>query len=153
MTGPRLRLERLEAGAVSADGRSVFFRVVGTGGETVTLEMDHRDLHPAIAYLAGLGGHAAAAREEVAPATFGHTDRVDARPIESSDIGLVRGLETGEILLVARLFGFDLAFTATRPQLAALHREIERALPRSALDPSHHHQHDHHGHDRRRGSG
>lgn len=139
-----LTLDRLEKPSVAADGSSVSFRVRDAAGEGVEIVCGTVDLERVIAYLAGLGGQAAARRPDVTPAFFGNTDRVLAEPIETSDIGLVRGLEDGEVILVARMFGFDLGFTVTQPQLAALHREIERALPRSALvKTDHHHHHDH----------
>lgn len=148
MTGPRFRLDRLEAGAAAPDGTAVSFRIVGAGGERVTLDCGHDDLGPLIAFAAGLGREAAALRAEVTPATFGDSDKVSVEPIATSDVGLMRDLETGEVVLVARMSGFDLGFTVTAPQLAALHREIERALPRSALAPAgDHHHHHHHGHD------
>ncbi len=141
----RITLDRLEKPSVATDGDSVSFRVCGAAGEGVEIECRTDDLERMIAYLTGLGGQAAARRPDVTPNFFGNTDRVLAEPIETSDIGLVRGLEDGEVILVARMFGFDLGFTVTQPQLAALHREIERALPRSALVKTdrHHHHHDH----------
>lgn len=153
MTGRRFRLDRLEAGAAAPDGSAVSFRVVGAGGERVTLECGHGDLGPLIAFAAGLGREAAQARAEVTPATFGDGDKVSVEPIQTSDVGLMRDLETGEVVLVARMSGFDLGFTVTAPQLAALRREIERALPRSALAPADDHHHHHHRHDRGRDGG
>ena len=140
----RLTLDRLENPSVSADGGSVRFTVRDAAGEGVDIACRAGDLERVIGYLAGLGGQAAARRPGVAPRFFGNTDRVLAEPIETSDVGLVRGLEDGELILVARMFGFDLGFTVTAPQLAALHREIERALPRSALVRTDHHHHHHH---------
>ncbi len=141
----RITLHRLEKPSVAPDGGSVSFRVRDAADESVEIECRTDDLERVIAYLAGLGGQAAARRLDVTPTFFGNTDRVLAEPIETSDIGLLRGLEDGEVILVARMFGFDLGFTVTQPQLAALHREIERALPRSALVKTdhHHHHHDH----------
>ena len=140
----RLALDRLENPSVSADGGSVAFTIRDEDGAGVEIACRAEDLERIVGYLAGLGGQAAARREDVTPSFFGNTDRVLAEPIRTSDVGLARGLEDGEVILVARMFGFDLGFTVTRPQLAALHREIERALPRSALAKTdHHHHHDH----------
>lgn len=140
----RLALERLEDPSVSADGGSVSFTIRDAAGAGVEIACRADDLERIVGYLAGLGGQAAARRPDVTPRFFGNTDRVLAAPIETSDVGLVRGLEDGAPILVARMFGFDLGFTVTAPQLAALHREIERALPRSALvKHDHHHHHDH----------
>ena len=140
-----IELDRLENPGVAPDGGSVSFDVRDSAGDGARIVCRTDDLERAIAYLAGLGGQAAARRPDVAPSFFGNTDRVLAEPIETSDVGLARGLEDGEVILVARIFGFDLGFTVTQPQLAALHREIERALPRSALVKTdhHHHHHDH----------
>ena len=138
----RLALDRLDNPSVSADGTGVSFTVRDANGAGVEIACRADDLERIIGYLAGLGGQAAARRADVTPRSFGNTDRVLAAPIETSDVGLVRGLEDGDLVLVARMFGFDLGFTVTGPQLAALHREIERALPRSALvktDPHHRH--------------
>ena len=142
---PRISLDRLDSPSVAADGASVSFRVRDAAGEGAEIVCRADDLERMIAYLAGLGGQAAARRQDVTPQFFGNTDRVLAEPIQTSDVGLARGLEDGEVILVARMFGFDLGFTVTQPQLAALHREIERALPRSALVKTdhHHHHHDH----------
>lgn len=140
----RITLDRLEEPSVAPDGGSVSFRVRGAADEGVEIECRSDDLERVIAYLAALGGQAAARRPDVSPGSFGNTDRVLTEPIETSDVGLVRGLEDGEVILVTRMFGFDLGFTVTRPQLAALYREIERALPRAALvKTDHHHHHDH----------
>ncbi len=140
-----IELDRLENPSVSPDGASVSFDVRDAAGDGARIVCRADDLERTIAYLAGLGGQAAARRPDVTPRFFGNTDRVLAEPMETSDVGLVRGLEDGEVILVARMFGFDLGFTVTGPQLAALHREIERALPRSALVKTdhHHHHHDH----------
>ena len=140
-----IELDRLENPRVAPDGGSVSFDLRPSAGDGARVVCRTDDLQRVIAYLAGLGGQAAARRPDVTPSFFGNTDRVLAEPIETSDVGLVRGLEDGEVILVARMFGFDLAFTVTQPQLAALHREIERALPRSALAKTdhHHHHHDH----------
>ncbi len=139
----RLALDRLENPSVSADGGGVAFTIRDEHGTGVEIACRADDLERIVAYLAGLGGRAAARRGDVTPSFFGNTDRVLAEPIQTSDVGLARGLEDGEVILVARMFGFDLGFTVTRPQLAALHREIERALPRSALVKTDHHHHDH----------
>ena len=139
----RLTLDRLENPSVSADGSSVAFTIRGEDGAGAEIACRAEDLERFIGYLVGLGGQAASRRADVTPRFFGNTDRVLAAPIETSDVGLVRGLEDGEVILVARMFGFDLGFTVTAPQLAALHREIERALPRSALVKTDHHHHDH----------
>ena len=140
-----IELDRLANPRVAPDGGSVSFEVRDAAGDGAKIVCRAADLERTIAYLAGLGAQAASRRPDVTPRFFGNTDRVLAEPIETSDVGLVRGLEDGEVILVARLFGFDLAFTVTQLQLAALHREIERALPRSALAKSdhHHHHHDH----------
>lgn len=139
-----IELDRLENPRVAPDGGSVSFEVRDAAGDGVEVVCRAGDLDRVIAYLAGLGGQAAARRPDVTPGFFGNTDRVLAEPIETSDVGLVRGLADGEVVLVARMFGFDLAFAVTQSQLAALYREIERALPRSALVKSdHRHHHDH----------
>ena len=139
-----IELDRLENPSAAPDGESISFRIRDAAGESVEIVCRTDDLERVIAFLSGLGGQAAARRPDVTPKFFGNTDRVLAEPIETSDVGLARGLEDGEVILVARMFGFDLGFTVTQPQLAALHREIERALPRSALvKTDHHHHHDH----------
>ncbi len=139
----RITLERLENASVSEDGGSVSFTVRDPSGSGAEIVCRADDLERFVAYLAGLGARAAVRRPDVTPRFFGNTDRVLAEPMETSDIGLARGLEDGAVILVARLFGFDLGFTVTRPQLAALHREIERTMPRAALAPADHHHHDH----------
>ena len=141
-----LSLERLDRPGVSEDGKRVSFRILGAGGEAVEIECDHTDLLAMIRYMMGLGRNAAAARQDVTPRSFGHGDKVSIAPIETSDIGLMRDMESSELVLVARMFGFDLGFTVTSRQLAALHGEIERAVPRSVLVPTDHHHH-HHDHD------
>jgi hypothetical protein len=70
--------------------------------------------------------------------------------MDVSDVGLMRGMESDEIVLVARMSGFDLGFSVNAAQLCALHKEIERVVPRAVLraDDHHHHGDDHHhGHD------
>ncbi len=151
MSERRLSLDRLDRADVSEGGRRASFRILGDSGESVDVECGHADLPPMIRYLTGLGRNAAAARQDVTPQSFGHSDKVSVEPIETSDIGLMRDIDSSELVLVARMFGFDLGFTVTPHRLAALYREIERAVPKSILAPGdhhdHHHGHDHHGHD------
>ena len=149
MNRQKLDLDRLEAASVADDGTRLSFRIMGTGGEVVEVGCGHTDLLPIIGFMVGLGGNAAAARAEVTPRSFGTSDKLGIEPIETSDIGLMRDMESAELVLVARMFGFDLSFTVTPHQLAALYHEIARALPKSVLVPSdHHHHHDHdHDHD------
>jgi len=150
MSVQRIDLNRLDKARVAPDGTGVSFQVVGSDGEALEITCDHSDLLPLIGYMIGLGQAAAARRGEVTPQAFGDTDRVTIEPIQTSDIGLMRELGSDELVLVARMFGFDLSFTVTRDQLAALHEEIERALPKSMLvKTDHHHHHDHENdHDR-----
>jgi len=142
----RITLERLENPSVSEDGGSVSFTVRDPSGAGTEIVCRADDLERFVAYLAGLGAQAATVRPDVTPRFFGNTDRVPAEPMETSDIGLARGMEDDAVILVARLFGFDLGFTVNRPQLAALYREIERTMPRAALAPGEHHHHHHHDH-------
>ena len=105
-----LNLDRLEAATVGEDGRQLSFRIRGTEGEAVDVGCGDADLLPLIRFMIGLGGNAACVREEVTPQTFGTSDKVAIEPIETSDIGLMRDMESAELVLVARLFGFDLSF-------------------------------------------
>ncbi len=147
MNQQHMSLDRLDRPGISEDGMRVSFRVLGAGGEAVEVECGHADLAAMIRYMVGLGRNAAAAREDVAPKSFGHSDKVSIEPIETSDIGLMRDMESAQLVLVARMFGFDLGFTVTPHQLAALHKEIARAVPKSILAPTDHHHHHPHDHD------
>ena len=91
-----IELDRLENPRVAQDGGSVSFDLRASGGDGARVVCRADDLERVIAYLAGLGGQAAARRPDVTPTAFGDTDRVLAEPIETSDVGLVRGLEAGE---------------------------------------------------------
>ena len=122
MSSCKVVLDRLDSPTVSDDGRQVSFRVCGVDREAVEIGCDHADLLPLIAYLIGLGGRAATAREGVAPQSFGYSDKLSIEPIQASDVGLMRDMESSELVLVARLFGFDLSFTVTPHPLAALLR-------------------------------
>lgn len=153
MDEPAITLASLDEALVSGDGAEVSFRVRGESGDAVRIACAAGDVERMVAFLIGLAQQAAHRRGGVAPRFFGNTDKVTAEPLEASDVGLMRGMETGEVVLVARLFGVDLAFSVTTPQLAALHREIGRVVPRSMLAPDEHdhhhhgHGHHHHGHD------
>ena len=149
--GP-LVLTGLSRAAAAADGSRVRFRIEGRGGRHVDVDCDHADLERIIAYLIGTGQLAAARRPQVTPHRFGGADNVTVSPIETSDLGFMRGMASDEIVLVARMFGFDLGFAVTPFQARALHGEIERMLPRAMLRPDEHrHGHDHgHRHDRGR---
>jgi hypothetical protein len=144
-----LELARLSGAAVSEDGETLRFRIEGDDGSRVEISCRHGDLENIIHYMIQLGQNSAARRGQVTPHHFGNTDRVDTSPLELSDIGLMKGLETDDAVLVARMSGVDLGFQVTPHQLRALHAEIERILPASMLHPSdHHHHHDHdHDHD------
>ncbi len=137
-----IELARLADAETDAAGNTVRFRIEGKDGDAVTIVCDQADLEPIIHYMIQLGRLSAARRTDVTPRGFGHTDRVETSPVAVSDIGLMRGLETDEGVLVARMDGFDLGFQVTPAQLRALHAEIERVLPASMLRPSDHHHHD-----------
>jgi hypothetical protein len=143
-----IQLDRLADAATSADGRRVRFAVHGGDGRSVEIACDHGDIEKLIHFLVQLGRLSADRRGRVAPRFFGHSDNITVSPMEVSDVGLMRGLESDEIVLVARMSGFDLGFSVNAPQLRALHREIERVLPRAVLHADDHHHHgDHPDHD------
>lgn len=144
MTESVLALSRLTDAAVSEDGETLHFSVEGQDGSKVEISCGHRDLESIIHYMIQLGQTSAARRSQVTPHQFGATDRVETSPLEISDIGLMKGLETDDAVLVARMSGVDLGFQVSPYHLKALHAEIERILPAAMLRPSdHHHHHDH----------
>ncbi len=143
-----LTLDRLADATISDDGRTVQFDVRARDGRAVAVSCDHGDLESIIHFLVRLGQLSAERRREVTPHSFGHSDNVIVSPIETSDVGLMRAMESDDAVLVARMSGFDLGFSVTPYQLRALHKEIERALPHSFLHASDHHHGDHdHGPD------
>jgi hypothetical protein len=141
-----LELARLTHATVSEDGENIGFVVEGRDGRKLEIACDHRDLEGIIHYMIQIGRNSAARREQVTPHQFGNTDRVETVPLEVSDIGLMKDLETSDGVLVTRMSGFDLGFKVTPYQLRALHKEIERILPDSILHPKDHHHHDDDGH-------
>jgi hypothetical protein len=147
MTETVLHLSRLTDAAVGEDGQTVQFGIEGQDGRKVEISCDHRDIASVIHYMIQLGRNSAARRGQVTPHQFGNTDRVETSPLEVSDIGLMKDLETSDGVLVARMSGFDLGFKVTPFQLRALHAEIERILPNSVLHPKDHHHHDDHNDD------
>jgi hypothetical protein len=150
MTESVLELSRLTGASVSDDGETVQFGIEGRDGRGVEISCDQRDIESVIHYMIQLGRNSAARRGQVTPHQFGATDRVETSPLECSDIGLMKDLESSDGVLVARMSGFDLGFKVTPFQLRALHAEIERILPESVLHPKDHHHHDdddHHHHD------
>ncbi len=139
-----LQLSRLTHAAVSEDGETVSFAIEGRDGRKVQISCGQRDIESIIHYMIQLGQNSAARRGQVTPHQFGNTDRVETSPLEVSDIGLMKDLESSDGVLVARMSGFDLGFKVTPFQLRALHAEIERILPDTVLRPKdHHHHHDH----------
>ena len=143
MVDEPLHVARLSDGATDDDGATVRFRIEAVDGRTVDLSCDHDQIERLIHFLAGLGRMSADRRPDVTPHQFGPTDKVTVSPLEISDVGFMRGLESDEAVLVVRLFGFDLGFSVTPAQLRALHAEIERMVPKSALQPHDHHHHHH----------
>ncbi len=143
-----LELLRLTGASVSDDGETVHFQIDGRDGRRVEIACDHRDLDGIIRYMIQLGQISAARRDQITPHQFGKTDRVETNPMEITDIGLMKGLETSDAVLVARMSGVDLGFQVSPYHLKALHGEIERILPSSMLRPAdHHHHHDDHSHE------
>ena len=138
-----LHVARLSEGAADEDGATVRFRIEAVDGRTADLSCDQNKIESLIHFLTGLGQISAYRRTDVTPHQFGPTDKVTVSPLEISDVGFMRGLESDEAVLVVRMFGFDLGFSVTPSQLRALHAEIERMLPKSSLQPrDHHHHHD-----------
>ena len=142
-----LEIARLTGAGVDDDGEVVRFRIESTDGRTVDVSCDHARIEGLVHYFAQLGQLSAARRGDVTPHRFGPTDKVTVSPLEASDVGFMRAMDSDEAVLVVRMFGFDLGFSVTPFQLRALHAEIERMLPQSALRPDDHHHHDH-GHHR-----
>ncbi len=153
MENEPLHVARLGAAATDDDGATVRFRIEAADGRAVDLTCDHHQIEHLIHFFAGLGRLSADRRAEVTPHRFGPTDKVTVDPIPISDVGFMRGMETEEAVLVVRIFGFDLGFSVTPFQLRALHAEIERMVPKSALLPDDHHHHHHHHHDDDDGGG
>jgi hypothetical protein len=150
-----LDLERMSGAAASADGRTVRFEIHGHDGQRVAVCCVPGELEKMIHFLVHLGQLAAERRHTIAPRYLGPSDNITVAPIEVSDVGLMRAMEADDVVLVARMSGFDLGFSVTPYQLRALHKEIERVVPRAMLhaDDHHHHHgdgdHDHkheHGH-------
>jgi hypothetical protein len=141
-----IQLDRLAHASTSPDGRSVRFAVHGADGQSVEVACDHGDIEKLIHFLVQLGQRSAERRSQVTPHFFGHSDNITVSPMDVSDVGLMRGMESDEIVLVARMSGFDLGFSVSAAQLGALHKEIERVVPRAMLhaDDHHHHGDDHH---------
>jgi hypothetical protein len=147
MENEPLHIARLSAAATTDDGATVQFRIEAADGRAAEVSCDHDRIEHLIHFFAGLGRLSADRRPEVTPHQFGATDKVTVDPIEISDVGFMRGLEAEEAILVVRMFGFDLGFSVTPAQLRALHAEIERMMPKSALRPDDHHHHHDHDHD------
>ncbi len=145
-----LELARLIGAEVSDNGETIQFGIEGRDGRKVDISCDYRDLESIIHYMIQLGQNSAARRNQVTPHQFGHTDRVETSPLVISDIGLMKGLEDSDGVLVARMSGVDLGFQVSPYHLKALHAEIERIMPESMLHPKDHHHHDddpNHSHD------
>lgn len=144
MTDRIIELARLSGAASSDDGATTRFRIEGRDGAHVDIACDVADLERIVHYMVELGRLAAAAQEAATPHRFGHSDRVVANPIDISDVGLMREVDSDRAMLVLRMHGFDLGFTVEPADLKALHGEIERILPGHVLHPDdHHHHHDH----------
>jgi hypothetical protein len=143
MTDATLHIACLTDADASDDGSTVNFRIEAGDGRAVAVACDYDRLEGLIHYIVQLGQLSADRRSDVTPHQFGPTDNITVSPLEISDVGFMRGLESDEAVLVVRLFGVDLGFSVTPPQLRALHAEIERILPKSMLQPDdHHHHHD-----------
>jgi len=151
-----LDLDSLTGAQASADGQTVRFEARGRDGRGMAISCVPGDLEKIVHFIVQLGQLSAERRHQVTPHSFGHSDNITVAPIETSDVGLMRAMESDDVVLVARMSGFDLGFSVTPFQLRALHKEIERVLPRAMLhaDDHHHgdgdHDHGHHHHDHHR---
>jgi hypothetical protein len=149
-----ITLDRLDGAATSDDGRTVQFDVRARDGSAVAVSCGHGDLESIIHFTIQLGQLSAERRSQVAPHSLGRSDNITVSPIDTSDVGLMRAMESDYVVLVARMAGFDLGFSVTPYQLRALYKEIERVLPRNMLHADeHHHHHGDPGHDHHHGHG
>lgn len=138
-----VRLARLSGATSTEDGHRVGFTIEGEDGGDTAVDCAHEDLEGIIQFLAALGSAAAQQRPDVTPSMVGATDVVNISPMEISDLGFMQERETGEAVLVMRMWGFDLGFRLSPDQLIGLKKEFDRLFPSGVKDDHDHHHHHH----------
>lgn len=142
----QLTLLRMAAPAPDESGATVRFRIEGKDDRSVDIDCDPDQMENVIGFLIELARDAAERRSAQERNSFSRAETVDVTPNPVSAATFMVDPDSSEIMLLLRMFGFDLGFSLTPEHLAALKRELDRILPALGIkEPSHHHHgHDHH---------
>ena len=138
-------LRSMAAAEPDDTGEALRFTVHGEGDRGVTIECPHDQVENMIPFLIDLARDAAARRKEEPRSSFARAEQLDVDPAAISHASFMVDPEINDIVLVLRMFGFDLGFSLTPEHLAGLKRELDRILPALGIEEKRpHHGHDHH---------
>lgn len=144
MSNERVILQSMAAGPKDETGESIRFLIKGMDGQEIDLECPHGLIEQVVRFLVESASEAAARQPHQVRNSFARGERVDVDPVPISHATFMADPEKGEIILVLRMFGFDLGFSMTPEHLSALKKELDRLLPLLGIVDRGGHGHDHH---------
>lgn len=147
MSEERVILNRMVAGPIDESGQSIRFTIQGKDGGDLDMECPHDLVENVIRFLVELARDAAERRTSSTRDSVGRAETAEVDPMPISHATFMADPETVEIVLLLRMFGFDLGFSVTPEHLLSLKKELERILPALGIverKPDHDHQHHHH---------
>jgi len=140
-------LSSMAAGREDETGQAIRFRILGEDGREADIACPHRHVESVIRFLAELARNASARRASLTRDSFNRAETAEIDPLPISHLTLMADPETVDIVLLIRMFGFDLGFSVTPEHLLSLKKELERVLPALGIverKPDHDHHHHHH---------
>lgn len=149
MSDEQLILSRMSAGPKDATGQTIGFQLEGEDGRKVDVVCPHDLVESVIRFMVELARDASDRRETMTRDSFNRAETAEIDPLPISHVTFMADPETVEIVLLLRMFGFDLGFSVTPEHLLSLKKELERILPALGImdrKPDHDHHHDHHHH-------
>lgn len=146
MSDERIVLRRMAAGPNDESGEAIRFRLEGTDGREIDVECPYDLIERVVRFVVDLARDAAGRRSQQVRHSFARGERIEVDPLPVSHATLMADPEAMEIILVLRMFGFDLGFSMTPEHLSALKKELDRLLPLLGIVErgGHGHGHDHH---------
>lgn len=147
MAEERVLLNQMAAGPKDDSGQSIRFRIQGEDGRDVDVECPHDLMETIIRFLVELARDAATRRSSSTRDSVSRAETAEVDPMPISHATFMADPETVEIVLLLRMFGFDLGFSVTPEHLLSLKKELERILPALGIverKPNHDHHHHHH---------
>lgn len=147
MSDDPIILSQMAPGPEDETGETVRFRIQGEDGREADISCPHDAVETVIRFLVELSRNAAQRRGALMRDSFNRAETAEIDPSPISHLTLMAEPETADIVLLMRMFGFDLGFSVTPEHLVSLKKELERILPALGIvdrKPDHDHHHHHH---------